>query len=1300
MASIYEVKGREITETPLLLFECELPSGAVERWSTHTVEFAGHTYAARVLRHDDFEIRAASEDGVDAVSRASIVLANADSYFSQLQRNIGLKGSKLQVSFVFFDLSAERAASEAIVVFRGICNPPDEITDSSIRLTFTSRMNLQRVLLPDVRIQKRCPWIFPGSPEAQAEAVDGGVKGRYSPYFRCGYSPGQEDGCGNPGFKSCDYTRTACVERGMFDKDSIGRDTRRFAGIEFVPSTITVKSYGEKAAFTSSAVENEGKYNDFVPIVYGTAWYRPPIVFARNDGNLTHLEVLLGIDEIDGVVKVVVNGNELPVGQNTIHATATGWYNIVGYGHRTGAFNLDFADASGRPQGDPYGSMAVLSVVVPNRISDGTPLPKIDVLLRGLKLDEYDETGSHIGRNFTNNPAWVILDLLRRSGWQPDEIDLPSFARTAAYCSEAIDTTDLNGGSQIIPRFQCNLVLKRRRSASDVIRGVRNGSGLYLTYGAGGLLQLHAESAIFIQHSTKPEGSNATSDMNGGWPAFEFGDGTSGFSDIVRQPGGKSSLRVWSRTTAESPNRFSTEFQDEFNEYQQDSLSLVEIEDAAATGYEVNGTLAALGLPNYNQAARILRLALDKSIRGNTYVEFETGLRSFGIAPGDLITVTYRKEGFERQLFRVIRLRPGLNYHRTVITAQIHDDAWYAGGDGSLGLIGGGHQPYQDGGVPRALAGVILNEDGQTDFSVAESYIERADGTFDVELTVGFSAPSRPTLGAPPVPLLSLAPRISASGGTLSGDQDLYYALSATSEDGGESPLSFVVRAAVPAVSETNQVTLERLSFGTGTTAFHVYRGTSPAQLVRVATSVPLSLTFTDAGAEDSTSVPPDHNYNHANFYWRLELLPEYQAVIRSEATIGNPELAMIVNEYRDKTVRITRGRGRGQERIIRGNDATTLSLSGRWVVEPDETSRFVVAEPSWNFGAQTDTSPVRFVVPNRQNAYIHITGRSANVHDRECAAELSPLTRHNIGGAAADADVPDAPVFALATAGQGRVELGAIGFTDLTNTRSVMAGTLTLHCWNELEPAATAGLQSAIGVEDETLRFQQQASLRVGGLVQIGREILVVRSVAIDGMSAEVDRGRYDTDAGNYEPGEPLFALERKAYVLPFVAGFFGTPASGSYSHSLALPNARIVVAELYVTNARGNSQVSTATYANTVDHGLRTLSGGQYTFQVDGPLAIQSSAVPTITVDGDKAVRDVFARVIEPPRGSQTSVRVTLDGEPYCELTIPPGQSRSNVVDGRLLPAVFVDSQLGLDVLETGRETPGAGLTVTVRV
>ena len=51
--------------------------------------------------------------------------------------------------------------------------------------------------------------------------------------------------------------------------------------------------------------------------------------------------------------------------------TGTGWYNVVSDGTRNGVFDLDFSDSRGNPLGDPYGSMAYLSVVVPNSINDG-----------------------------------------------------------------------------------------------------------------------------------------------------------------------------------------------------------------------------------------------------------------------------------------------------------------------------------------------------------------------------------------------------------------------------------------------------------------------------------------------------------------------------------------------------------------------------------------------------------------------------------------------------------------------------------------------------------------------------------------------------------------------------------------------------------------------------------------------------------------------------------------------------------------------------------------------------------------
>src|SRR3954453_23033727 len=230
MQSIFELKEQAITETPLLVFECALAEGRIERWSTHRVVAEGATYEARVQQHTVFEMQAGSDQGVDGIPRISVVLANADSRFSEIERATGWKGGRLKVGFLFYDLRKDEAASAISVIFQGICNPPDEIREATFRITASSRLNLQRLVMPQVRIQRRCPWDFPAGAAQRQEAIDGGASGKYSRYYRCGYSAGIAGGQGTVGagapFGSCGYTRSDCEARGMF---------AHFGGIEFVP---------------------------------------------------------------------------------------------------------------------------------------------------------------------------------------------------------------------------------------------------------------------------------------------------------------------------------------------------------------------------------------------------------------------------------------------------------------------------------------------------------------------------------------------------------------------------------------------------------------------------------------------------------------------------------------------------------------------------------------------------------------------------------------------------------------------------------------------------------------------------------------------------------------------------------------------------------------------------------------------------------------------------------------------------------------------------------------------------------
>lgn len=1304
--SLYSIKEREVPDTPILLFDCRLADGTEERWATHGVTVEGQLYAARVLTHNAFELRAGSDDGIDGTSRLSVTLANADSHFSQIDRAIGFRGASLTVRFVFYDLRGAVATTAPTVLFRGTANPPELTTESKFRLTFTSRLNLQRVLLPNIRIQRRCAWHFPANDEQRAEAVHGGDEGKYSPFFKCGYSPDQSLGVGNLNaaapFTSCGYTREDCQARGMFDRDSAGRVTARFGGIGFVPASVLVRSAGESGRHLSVTNENTARYNDFVPMVYGTAWLQPPIVFARSDGNLTRMEVLVAAGEIEGVLKVLVNGVEIPVAQDNRDMSSTGWFQLVSSGNRTGSFNLDFTDSSGQPLGEPYGGMAFLSLVVPNRISDGRALPRVEVLVDGMRVSVFTTDGSYVGEEFSNNPAWVILDILRRIGWRLSDLELRSFGRAAEWCAEIVQARDPNGNPVGIPRYQCNLALRHRQSAAEVIRGIRVGAALLLTYGVEGRLELRIEDQIGNQQPDKPAGSNSESQIFGGWPAYEFGDGTNGFSGILRRESGESSVQIFSRSIADTPNRMSLEFQDAFNEYQQDSISLIDTEDVIAAGQEVAGSVHAIGVANLDQAMRVARRQLSRSVHGNTFVEFETSMRGLGIRPGDLVSLSYLKEGFDRQLFRVVKIAPSMNFRTVAITAQIHDEVWYSGG----GEEGGRRRRQHRGetGIPRPLSGKTLDSEGNPQFEIEETALGESDGGAKVRLRIGFATPPHPASSRASIPRLSLSAQSISGGGTIAGGQTVYYAVSAVDAGGVESGLSFTVRARVPEGPDWS-VRLSGLSFDEDAVAMRIYRGPSPQQLDRIASDVPIGVEFIDPGMPALLVPPPDPDYDHANFYWRFEERPAMQTAIATATTAGHPSLTMIPNEHRGSSVRILSGPGRGQERRIIANDATTLAIDRPWTIVPDPTSQFVISEASWRFGAMSRTDRAEFEVPNRGGVTIQVIGRSANARDEECALELSPVTRWRVGGVGGADGLDDAepgePIFGLFAAGDGSLELLSVSFADLANTRTISGGTLTLHFWDELSSPNTIRLLSAMSETDAELELDGPGGAAPGSFIQLGAEVMRIEAVS-SAFVYQVSRGAFGTPAAEHSGGAGVFHLKKRVNVIPFVRDFFGSPASGSFSFPVYLPNARVAAAELFVTNSRGNSQTAMRGFTANVDSGIRTFSGEQLMCQVDGFLAIESGASPVAIVGGWRAVRDVFAVVREAPSGGPVILRVLVNNAEYCSLTIAAGSVLSNTWHGFNRPPLPDGAVVSIDIISvpsSGSGSPGRDLTVTIR-
>jgi hypothetical protein len=181
---------------------------------------------------------------------------------------------------------------------------------------------------------------------------------------------------------------------------------------------------------------------------------------------------------------------------------------------------------------------------------------------------------------------------------------------------------------------------------------------------------------------------------------------------------------------------------------------------------------------------------------------------------------------------------------------------------------------------------------------------------------------------------------------------------------------------------------------------------------------------------------------------------------------------------------------------------------------------------------------------------------------------------------------------------------------------------------------------------------------------------------------------------------------LEQSTLIVPFALNFFENRAATNFVHNVNAPDIRVVAAQLFVTNAFGDSQATAECFTTQADGGLRTLSGGQFSLQVGSALATQQNAAPALLIEASHPVRDVRASVMQAPVGYNVTIALLQNIAPYCTLTIPSGQTLSNVIDGMSLPPLQEGNslllKLTLDVIPnfTGSISPGSDLTVTIRL
>jgi hypothetical protein len=333
----------------------------------------------------------------------------------------------------------------------------------------------------------------------------------------------------------------------------------------------------------------------------------------------------------------------------------------------------------------------------------------------------------------------------------------------------------------------------------------------------------------------------------------------------------------------------------------------------------------------------------------------------------------------------------------------------------------------------------------------------------------------------------------------------------------------------------------------------------------------------------------------------------------------------------------------------------------------------------------------------------LQVTGRAANAQNVESLEGLGLLTRWRIGGGGlgvADHGTPPEPSFGAAVRGDGTLELGVIGFPQLENTQGIATGTFRLHARDELAGPSSILLASAINETDTSLSLSPAGSAQAGDLVQVEGEIMLVTEVQSGGALYVVDRGQCESSAAPHAADSPVYPLQVRTVVTPFEGSFFGTPAGASWTHIEWMPNARLACAELWVTNAFGQSPVAVNNYSQIADGGLRTLRGGQFSFQVEGGLAVLTDVVPTVSVQEDLSIRDVYALVKQAPEGSDLELEIRQNGSLLAALAIADGETVSPPMNGAELPILQALSNLTLNITAVGSDFPGRDLTVTIRV
>jgi hypothetical protein len=910
MATIFDIKELGVTYQPLLLSEFTFLTGPKLRVASHPTTWGGNTYDCRVLNYDMAATAALSERGVDYTPTVTVNLSDPDAQMWLRDNSAGFKGAQLKMTFVFRNIADGTFSDDSIVKFVGICGSP-QVDTTTLTVQATSLMNMQQAQLPSVRIQKRCPWIFPMTATQRQEAADD----ESSPFWLCGYSHDATGGnaCGNAGFTSCNYSYSDCLVRlgngSNITKDNANRPTGRFGGVQWnIPNTFWSRSFNTGKWEEVTTTDNEAKMGDYVPMQYGEAWSEPLILTTDgSDGNLTKMHVLMGLGQYTDISRVIVNGTTIPhtfddvemsyVAPgvfNTTEAMKSGWWKCINSGDRNGAIAGGIKLSE---QPDPYGNLCVIEVVIPKKLGEASSTPRVQVLSKGPKIRTWHDndpgggtfdagTGKWWRKDYTENLAWVLLDVLTWASWRYSSMDMAAWIAYAAVCDANVTFVDPFGASSSHKRYMVSMVLRQRKTIAEIVQGLRNAGKCLLYLSPAGKLTVKHKGTVAAQQPSPIAGSNYNLGVSGGYIAYDFHEG-----NIAKKKGGdEPSLTIPTDQTGSggAPNRLTFAYQDRYNRFVPDTLTIVDPEDVARVGQEVAGNFRVEGISNADQGRRCAGTWMAENYRGNgrdsvlfgtvgdtggtTVFEFDTTFKVIHLQLGDICRLSYQQKQISNQLIRIIKLKPSSDFSRVTVTAIHHNDAWYTDAwfqqdmttwkpDFRNREVRPSYvwNPYK----AQPLASNPLYDANDWKFAIAQDYDLTADGKPTCQLVVSGKVPVNVFSEKAEPPFVGIQGTTSSSGGTLPGGRTYWFMVCAKDVDGNLSAPSRLTSVAVPAGTSTNTVTIKVSGWSAGTSAWVLFGGMGTQRFSWQAEGTGTPGTITLTGWTEAKYGVPDSEFDH-----------------------------------------------------------------------------------------------------------------------------------------------------------------------------------------------------------------------------------------------------------------------------------------------------------------------------------------------------------------------------------------------------------------------------------------------------